>query len=76
MTREQKRPEIRNVRRACRAADEREIGVAYWGAAAILLVYLTAVCALRGYSFAFVAIGAAAIGLGALVSAVAMRLYD
>ncbi len=76
MTRDEKRPNSRKIRRACRAAADREIGAAYWGAAAILLAYLSVVCVLRGYSFAFVAIGAVAIGIGALVSAVAARLYD
>ena len=76
MTRDEKRPLPAKMKRTGRPSADREIGTAYWCAGALFLAYLTAVCALRGYSFAMVAIGAAAVGIGALVSMIAARLYD
>lgn len=77
MTREQKTGNVRNAGKMHRAAREtREVTAAYLGASAAVLLYLAVVCAVKGYGFTLVGIGAAAVVLGAIVAAVAVRLAD
>lgn len=77
MTREQKTRIVRNTNEMRRDVREaREVTAAYLGAAAAVLLYLAVVCAVKGYGFTLVGIGAAAVVVGALVSAVAARMAD
>ncbi len=77
MTKDQKTGFIRNTRKGRHADREtREVSAAYWGASAIVLSYLTFLCAVKEHSFALVGIGTVAVLLGALVSKAVAHFAD
>ncbi len=74
MTREQKTVLTKQTKYTSRAAREmREVRGAYWGVCAVLLLYLTVVCVLKGYGFAGVAVGGIGVLLGALLIEIVPR---
>ena len=77
MTREQKTGNVRTTEKMRRAAGEtREIAAAYLGTSAAVILYLSVVCAVKGYGFTLVGIGIAAVVVGAVVAAAAAWLTD
>lgn len=55
---------------------ERELRGTYWGIAVGVLLYLTLICAVKGISFALVAVAAVAVVVTAAAVAVADRLME
>lgn len=75
MTREQKTELMKRTKRIRRASgDMKEVRGTYWGVSAVLLLYLIVVCVLKGYGFAGVAVGGAAMLLGAFLVEIVPRL--
>ncbi len=56
--------------------ETREVTLAYWSIAGAALLYLCAVCALKGYGFGGVAVGAAVAAIGALIMRIFNRLEN
>ncbi|MBQ8747520.1 MAG: hypothetical protein IJZ08_06605 [Clostridia bacterium] len=75
MTREQRTELMKRTKVKSRASQEtREIRGTYWGAAAMLLLYLIVVCVVKSYGFPVIAAGIVIALLGAAGIEIALRM--